>query len=74
MNEEMTQADLDKQRADHYQHLYEQASEGRCGYSGMTLPECKGSICDCFEFPWVKGRRTPENWAHPNTMIGRNGG
>jgi hypothetical protein len=43
----------DRQRADHYQHLYEQASEGRCGHSGKTLADCKRTICDCFEFPWV---------------------
>lgn len=43
-----------QQRADHFQHLYEQASEGRCGPSGLTIGACKASICDCFEFPWVK--------------------
>ena len=43
-----------EQRADHYQYLYEQASEGKCGYSGLTFGACKASICDCFEFPWVK--------------------
>lgn len=42
-----------QQRADHFQHLYEQASEGRCGHSGLTIGACKASICDCFEFPWV---------------------
>lgn len=43
-----------EQRADHYQYLYQQASEGKCGYSGLTIGACKASICDCFEFPWVK--------------------
>lgn len=43
-----------RQRAEHFQHMYEQASEGKCGFSGMTLADCKRSICDCFEFPWVK--------------------
>lgn len=50
------------QRADHYQYLYEQASEGKCGYSGLTLGACKASICDCFEFPWVK----PAPEEHPD--------
>lgn len=43
-----------RQRADHYEHLYQQASEGKCGPSGLTIGACKASICDCFEFPWVK--------------------
>jgi hypothetical protein len=43
-----------QQRADHYQYLYEQASEGKCGHSGLMLGACKASICDCFEFPWVQ--------------------
>lgn len=44
----------DKQRADHFEHLYSEASEGRCGHSGLTIGACKASICDCFEFPWVQ--------------------
>lgn len=48
----------DKQRADHFQYLYEQASEGKCGASGLTIGACKATICDCFQFPWVKA---PDN-------------
>lgn len=40
----------DTQRADHYQHLYEQAAAGNCGYSGMAIAECKRNACDCSDF------------------------
>lgn len=61
--EDVTKAELDAQRADHFQYLYEQASEGKCGASGLSLKECKASICDCFDFTWVK----PEEPVHEFT-------
>lgn len=50
----MNDPQRDAQRADHFEHLYNAASEGNCGHSGMPLAVCKASICDCFDFPWVK--------------------
>lgn len=53
-NAECWQAGGPRQEAQYYRHLYEQASEGKCGHSGLTIGACKSSICDCFEFSWVK--------------------
>lgn len=50
----MSTEEEQRQRADHYQHLYEQASEGKCGFSGMPLADCKRAVCDCFEFGWIE--------------------
>lgn len=61
----------DTQRADHYQHLYEQASEGKCGYSGLTIGACKASICDCFQFPWVQP--APEEHPDPAPPVADDG-
>lgn len=58
----MTTSD-DSQRADHFEHLYGEAAAGRCGYSGMTFAECKGSdICDCFAFEFLRPVEVPRCW------------
>ncbi len=45
----------ERQRAEHFQRLYEEASRGFCGPSGMTLRRCKATdLCDCFDFPWLE--------------------
>lgn len=49
-----TLLEVERQRADHFEHLHREAAAGRCGYSGMSLRHCKNSICDCFEYEWLR--------------------
>jgi hypothetical protein len=51
--------DRDAQQVMWDKMIADQLAKGNCPYSGLTGPECKRSMCDCFEFEdrWGPSRR-----------------
>ena len=60
----------DEQARQHFADVAKAESEGRCWASGLTLPACKASICDCFDYPDV----TPDEVAADRELLPDPGG